>query len=179
MSQFSLSLKAFAEKTDAKIERTVKRIIAGVAESVIEMSPVGDANYWQINDVAQFKRDAFQAFRVESGKAPVSARTLKKNFPMAAPKGYTGGHFRANWDFGTGQAPSDQYDVIDATGAASRQRIQDGIGAAKLVGGKHYVVNNLPYAERLENGWSRQAPNGMVGLTVVKFQSIVDAAVQS
>ena len=31
-----------------------------------------------------------------------------------------------------------------------------------------YIQNNLPYANRLENGWSKQAPKGMVGLTVAE-----------
>jgi len=29
-----------------------------------------------------------------------------------------------------------------------------------------YIQNNLPYAMRLENGWSKQAPTGMVAITV-------------
>ena len=28
-----------------------------------------------------------------------------------------------------------------------------------------YIQNNKPYAERLENGWSDQAPQGIYGLT--------------
>lgn len=31
-----------------------------------------------------------------------------------------------------------------------------------------YIQNNLPYVERIENGWSGQAPNGVYGLA---FQS--------
>jgi hypothetical protein len=40
----------------------------------------------------------------------------------------------------------------------------------------HYITNNLPYAWRLEHGHSKQAPAGMVGLTVVEFAGIVDKA---
>ena len=37
-----------------------------------------------------------------------------------------------------------------------------------------YLVNNLPYAQRLENGWStKQAPNGMVALSIQKFDGRV------
>jgi len=37
-----------------------------------------------------------------------------------------------------------------------------------------YLVNNLPYAQRLEGGWShRQAPNGMVALSIQKFDGKV------
>ena len=31
-----------------------------------------------------------------------------------------------------------------------------------------WIVNNAPYIERLENGYSEQAPEGMLGLTLVE-----------
>lgn len=34
-----------------------------------------------------------------------------------------------------------------------------------------YIQNNLPYANRLENGWSKQAPSGMVAVTMAKVQA--------
>lgn len=36
------------------------------------------------------------------------------------------------------------------------------------------LTSNLAYIERLENGWSMQAPNGMVKRNVDRFQKIVD-----
>jgi len=35
----------------------------------------------------------------------------------------------------------------------------------------------VPYARALEEGHSRQAPQGVVGLTVIQYQRIVDDAV--
>jgi hypothetical protein len=92
-----------------------------------------------------------------------------------APAGYVGGRFRGNWDYGVNSAPSAQFDVIDNTGSISNDRVRAKI-TRDMAGKVHYIVNNLPYGERLENGWSRQAPHGMLGLTVIKFQSIVDNA---
>ena len=41
-----------------------------------------------------------------------------------------------------------------------------------------YLQNALPYAERLENGWSKQAPRGMVALTVAELQGqIIEEAI--
>ncbi|NBT33816.1 MAG: hypothetical protein EBT13_18445 [Rhodobacteraceae bacterium] len=37
-----------------------------------------------------------------------------------------------------------------------------------------YIQNNLPYANRLENGWSGQAPQGMVALTVAEVSAAFD-----
>lgn len=34
-----------------------------------------------------------------------------------------------------------------------------------------YIQNNLPYANRLENGWSKQAPSGMVAVTMARIQA--------
>ena len=39
-----------------------------------------------------------------------------------------------------------------------------------------YLVNNLPYIRRLEQGWSQQAPAGMVAVTVSEFQQTVARA---
>ena len=41
-----------------------------------------------------------------------------------------------------------------------------------------YLSNGLPYAKRLENGWSRQAPTGMVRINVARFSSAIKQAVQ-
>ena len=45
--------------------------------------------------------------------------------------------------------------------------IQSGGGLGKLV----YISNSLPYAIRLENGWSQQAPIGVYSLS---FMSVVN-----
>jgi hypothetical protein len=34
-----------------------------------------------------------------------------------------------------------------------------------------YIQNNLPYINRLENGWSGQAPNGMVAVTLAQLMA--------
>lgn len=143
MSTFSLDLQAFAKKAGARADLAVKRVVAGMAESIIEMSPVGDGVYW---------------------KSP-------------PPKGYVGGRFRANWDYGFGAAPKRQFDVIDKSGAVSTQRILSGLATSPSAG-IHFIANNLPYAKRIENGWSRQAPVGVVGVTVLKFNQVVRGAVQ-
>lgn len=38
------------------------------------------------------------------------------------------------------------------------------------------LTNPLPYAERLEYGYSRQAPQGMVRVNVARFQRLIDEA---
>ena len=105
-------------------------------------------------------------------RSPVGDGSLWKYPP---PPGYVGGRFRANWQYGFGSIPSGDLPDIDASGGASTVRINSGL-ATSPTAGIHYLVNNLPYAKRLEDGWSSQAPSGMVGLTVLEFQSIAKQA---
>ena len=41
-----------------------------------------------------------------------------------------------------------------------------------------FILNNLPYIERLEDGSSVQAPNGMVRITLEEYPYIVEDAVK-
>jgi hypothetical protein len=40
------------------------------------------------------------------------------------------------------------------------------------VGDLYYLTNNLPYIERLEYGWSKQAPGGMVRKNMQNFNRL-------
>lgn len=87
------------------------------------------------------------------------------------------GRFRGNWMLAI-NAP-------DLSNDAAPGRDANAAGAAAVtayrLGGKIYITNNLPYAFRLEYGWSRtQAPNGMVRITVAAYgQFLARAVVQS
>lgn len=104
-------------------------------------------------------------------KSPVGDGSLWAEPP---PPGYVGGRFRANWQYAFNVVLTGDLPDIDPSGNVSISRIAANTGKP----GIHYIVNNLPYAERLENGWSTQAPQGMVGLTVLEFQAVVDKAVR-
>lgn len=84
------------------------------------------------------------------------------------------GRFRSNWRY------SLNVQVVGVTTEATKVSTVNGLDAlpAHAGGQVHYLQNNLPYAQRLEHGWSKQAPIGMVGLTVLEFASIVDGAAQ-
>jgi hypothetical protein len=139
---FALDLKAFAEKTSAKANAVVRKVVIDVGTSLVMKSPVGDPTYWK----------------------------------GSAPPGYVGGRFRANWQYGLGSIDKTTTERVDASGQTTISAI---VGTVKpdAAGEIHYITNSLPYAMALEEGHSwRQAPNGMVNLTVLEFQPIVDAA---
>lgn len=108
-------------------------------------------------------------------KSPVGDPTYWITPP---PPGYVGGRFRANWQFGFGQYDSKTTEGIDKSGTMTIGRITSET-PHKPAGGVFFITNSLPYGPRLETGWSRQAPHGMVRLTVVEFQPIVAAAVRA
>lgn len=74
------------------------------------------------------------------------------------------GRFRANWNVGYGSADKTTSNATDN----SLGRVTKEISTAKI-GGSIYLSNSLPYSIRLENGWSGQAPAGMVRLSLVEI----------
>lgn len=136
-------------------------------------------------DLQRFaEKAASRADQVVGGVVVRLAAELDRRSPVGdakywinpPPKGYVGGHFRGNWQLGIGAAPQGEVAGTDATGTATQGRIVASV-PAEASGKIFYLANNAPYALRLEEGWSRQAPQGLVGLTVIAFQQIVDQQV--
>ncbi len=73
------------------------------------------------------------------------------------------GRFKANWT------------VSDIKPGSTIPDPRAGIEALKSFkpGTSIYISNNLPYARKLEYGWSKQAPNGMVRLTVMEAPDFI------
>ena len=86
------------------------------------------------------------------------------------------GRFRGNWQPGIDAVPTGVLETLDPTGAiaiAATTEAIEGFGVGKVAN----LANNLPYAQRLEDGYSTQAPAGMVGLTQQRMQPIADAVI--
>ena len=81
------------------------------------------------------------------------------------------GRFRGNWIVSKNAANTTSSQITDKNGG---QTITKGSGVIDTfdmnTDSRIIIQNNLPYANRLENGWSKQAPNGMVALTVAEMQ---------
>lgn len=88
------------------------------------------------------------------------------------------GRFRGNWQTAIGSAPSGTVEMMDKGGTVVIAKVQ-GVTAGMKPGDVVYMANNLPYAQRLEDGYSSQAPAGMVRLTVQRFQPIADAVIRT
>lgn len=85
------------------------------------------------------------------------------------------GRFRGNWQVAIGRVPDGVLDLTDKSGRATISKAT----AASMnlrAGQVIYLANNLPYARRLEYGWSKQAPRGMVRITIREFNASVRKA---
>lgn len=86
------------------------------------------------------------------------------------------GRFKGNWQVAIGSIPAGTLEINDKDGTATIAKVTAETLNLK-VGQTITLVNNLAYSQRLEYGWSNQAPNGMVRLTILEFNSVVaDAA---
>lgn len=92
------------------------------------------------------------------------------------------GRARANWTAKVGSPSGVISDAIDKgkygsdPSGASVSKANAALAGFEI-GQAIFITNNLPYAQRLENGYSTQAPSGMVRLTVVEFNDFVRNAV--
>lgn len=98
------------------------------------------------------------------------------------------GRARANWQVsfgyaasGTSLAKDDSGLSVNAPTSQKSAAFQSRQGAQILSWkeGDIWLSNNLPYISRLEYGWSKQAPGGMVRVTMREFQTYVNNAVRS
>lgn len=83
------------------------------------------------------------------------------------------GRFRGNWQT-TGVTPATGLIAgVDPTGNKAVNS-----AATYITNSPNWyqftLTNNLPYAERLEYGWSKQAPVGMVRVNITRFQQLLN-----
>ncbi|ECN2450313.1 HK97 gp10 family phage protein [Salmonella enterica subsp. enterica serovar Typhimurium] len=83
------------------------------------------------------------------------------------------GRFRMNW-MASGSTPADgTTDATDKSGTTATKKATSFV--LNSADWKAFTLtNNLPYAQRLEYGWSQQAPQGMVRTNVSRFQQLLN-----
>lgn len=185
---FSLDLSRFVEKAKGNTEQVVQKVAIDLISAVINRSPVGNPELWAANQqAAEYNLEVLrynQALRNDPDnldKAGRLKRGLKVNDSMdiLGADGYVGGRFRGNWQvtFETGATGS--LDRIDPQGADTIRAAAGVVMGFTSAIGSIWAVNNLPYGPRLEfEGWSSQAPSGMVRISVNEFQIFVNQAVR-
>lgn len=85
------------------------------------------------------------------------------------------GMFRGGWIATVGNYSRDLTEILDRNGSIAVTNMS-GLVSRTAAGNVVYMVNNLPYSIRLEYGYSKQSPNGMVRTTITEFQDYVSKA---
>jgi hypothetical protein len=204
---FAENIRQFAEQAQAGLDATFREIVIEIGSSVIRMSPVGNPEIWAANvahratnnraaDDYDFKvavrntlinldeNNFTKAGKLKRGvkyAKPLTKTERDQNFNvngLVAGKDYVGGRFRGNWQFSIGTPAEGELDQVDPAGGVTLAKLR--LQVEQLtIGQTAYIVNNLPYAVPLEYGHSKQAPGGMVRITLARFQQIVDEAIRN
>jgi len=83
------------------------------------------------------------------------------------------GRLRGNWQTTVNTPATAEIERTDSNGGLALAEAMANLGGLLDV---VWFTNNLPYAERIEyDGWSRQAPEGMVRKHVAQWRRIVEA----
>lgn len=193
-SGWSVPIDRLVEKAKVDIETVARKATLQLFQSVIDLSPVGNPDNWKANEGTMYRRETHNVFvdainadiaadpksftRTGKQKVPFAKKksiwALRAAYPLTAGKGYVGGRFRANWVVSQGS--------IDRTTSEETNRAKSDGEAQKALtlelGGVIYLTNSLPYAQRLEHGWSKQAPTGMVRKSAVMFKRFVRQSIR-
>jgi hypothetical protein len=87
------------------------------------------------------------------------------------------GRFRGNWQASFGSPKGGKLQRKDKSkDGANTADLADKVIANIEMGQTFYLTNNLPYARRLEYGYSKQAPNGMLRINLMAVQSMLAKA---
>lgn len=149
---FGGQLEAFARTTEERVVAVKKEVAAELSRRVIEDTPVGNVDLWDIS---------------EAEKARIKA------------SGYKGGRLRGNWNASVNQVDRSTTTSIDPLGRKTTAKARVAFNAAGLED-TLYLSNHLPYAYRVEfEGHSKkQRPQGMMRVNVSEHRAVVRKALR-
>lgn len=104
-------------------------------------------------------------------KTPVGNPALWGPSSLPPPPGYRPGRARGGWQVMINRSVESDIERIDPSGSST---IASGLAVIKTAGPFDTVLifNNVPYIQPLEQGWSSQAPSGMISVTVAQLQTL-------
>ena len=190
---FAATIATWVDKTKENNDKAVRAYGMQILGRLIEISPVGDPRRWKINrayalarehankaNAAQRRKNGGKLKRGQKKHASVLVSFKTKNGNVTfrqrgwAAKNYTGGRFRGNWQVTFDRPAVGAIDRVDKAGAATLAAGREVL--AHYDSGEYgsiWFTNNVPYAQRLEYGWSKQAPAGIVRVVAAEINSKV------
>lgn len=126
----------------------------------------------------RFRLDLEEAFKEEVEDVVVMihkkiAMTALTRVVMMSP--VDTGRFRGNWTVAEGKPNLKNDYPADKGGNGTISREAPNVDAIKGFT-MSWLSNNVPYAEALENGHSKQAPGGMVAITFTELSAMLGGA---
>lgn len=186
MTGWSIPMDEIAKNIGVDLETVARKATIDLFRAVGLRSPVGNPELWASNAQAMSDREQYnksvdvanEAYAASGSKKRIrqaSDKKLRKLFPVSNGKGYVGGRFRANWNVSVGSPDATITDSTDKNRVLTEVKKVDTLA----VGGIMYLTNALPYAHRLEyEGWSSQAPAGMVRISTLEFGDHIKKALK-
>ena len=190
---FAATIATWVDKTKENNDKAVRAYGMQILGRLIEISPVGDPRRWKINkayalarehankvNAAQRRKNDGKLKRGQKKHASVLISFKTKNGNVTfrqrgwAAKNYTGGRFRGNWQVTFDRPAVGAIDRVDKAGTATLAAGREVL--AHYDSGEYgsiWFTNNVPYAQRLEYGWSKQAPAGIVRVVAAEINSKV------
>lgn len=190
---FAATIATWVDKTKENNDKAVRAYGMQILGRLIEISPVGDPRRWKINkayamarqhankvNAAQRRKNGGKLKRGQKKHANVLVSFKTKNGNVTfrqrgwAAKNYTGGRFRGNWQVTFDRPAVGAIDRVDKAGTATLAAGREVL--AHYDSGEYgsiWFTNNVPYAQRLEYGWSKQAPAGIVRVVAAEINSKV------
>lgn len=150
---FSSLMRHSQEMRRDEFQLMLRFLFLSAFRRLVLKTPVGNPDLWAVND-------------------PKHAAGIK----VSAPPGYVGGRARGNWQYSKGSIPITQLEeAVDEAGDATLTKaladFTEDMSRFRL-GDTIFISNTVPYIERLEDGHSRQAPHGMLALTVEELRGM-------
>ena len=190
---FAATIATWVDKTKENNDKAVRAYGMQILGRLIEISPVGDPRRWKLNkayamarqhankvNAAQRRKNGGKLKRGQKKHASVLVSFKTKNGNVTfrqrgwAAKNYTGGRFRGNWQVTFDRPAVGAIDRVDKAGTATLAAGREVL--AHYDSGEYgsiWFTNNVPYAQRLEYGWSKQAPAGIVRVVAAEINSKV------
>lgn len=174
--EFVRSLNNAVFEMQAQTDEVVRIVMIKLLEGVVMRSAVGNPDVWAVNQTAVSYNKEVAEYNAQF--KPRSRKRVKDGMDIVKPVGYVGGRYRGNWQVMFNSTTSKETGRIDASGA-------DTLNAGKaLLNGykaedtyKIWIVNNVPYAMKLEFGHSKQQPTGNARIAINDFPRILEETV--
>lgn len=125
---------------------------------------------------ANVRRFQVELVDVIRNRVPAQAALIMQKIASQALRGVVfaspvdTGRFRGNWQMQQGGPAASVLERTDPSGSVT-MAAGEAVIARATIDAPLWMTNNVPYAGRLEDGHSQQAPEGVLGITVERLRS--------